>query len=80
MMGCIVCRRELYGYSIPEIHHLRNGAGMGQKSHWSRAIPLCHAHHRTGGHGVAFHAGAVAFAANYGSELELLEATTEAMK
>jgi hypothetical protein len=29
---------------------------------------------------VAFHAGAVAFAANYGSELELLEATTEAMK
>ena len=41
---------------------------MGQKSRYSRAIPLCHAHHRTGGHGVAFHAGAVAFAKNYGSE------------
>lgn len=79
-IGCIVCARQGHGYSQPEIHHLRNGAGMGQKSGYQLAIPLCAAHHRTGGYGVAFHAGAVGFAANYGTELELLEATIEALQ
>lgn len=72
-MGCIVCRNLGYGITPAEIHHLRNGVGMGQRNAHKNAIPLCHAHHRTGGHGVAIHAGQKAFEQNFGTELELLE-------
>jgi hypothetical protein len=71
-LGCIACLVAGYGYSPPEIHHARNGAGMGQKSHYLKAIPLCHAHHRTGGYGTALHAGQKAFEDRYGTESELL--------
>ena len=76
-LGCIVCHREGYGHSQPEIHHLRSGVGMGRRSPHTRAIGLCGPHHRIGGHGVAFHAGKQAFEARFGTELELLEATQE---
>lgn len=39
-MGCIVCHRP-----TQEIHHLRAGAGMGERSPWWRTIPLCLEHH-----------------------------------
>ena len=71
-IGCIVCSKEGHGYSAPEIHHLRNGQGVGQRSDDDHAIPLCSLHHRLGGYGVAFHAGRVAFESRYGTELELL--------
>jgi hypothetical protein len=64
-LGCIICRMPA------EIHHLRTGAGLGMKS--KDVIPLCPHHHRNGGHGVAIHAGRLAFEANFGTELELLE-------
>ena len=64
-LGCIICNMPA------EIHHLRTGAGIGMKS--KDVIPLCPNHHRNGGHGVAIHAGRLAFEANYGTELELLE-------
>lgn len=66
-LGCIICGMP------PEIHHLRHGMGMGQRNNYLNAIPLCHKHHRTGGHGVALHAGQKTFEANFGTELELLE-------
>lgn len=71
-LGCIVCRNLDYGYTQPEIHHIRHGVGMGQRNSHKNAIPLCHKHHRTGGHGVAFHAGKQAFESRYGTEIELL--------
>jgi hypothetical protein len=71
-MGCIVCRNLGYGYSAPHIHHIRHGAGIGQKSHWSLAIPLCPNHHQHGGYGVALHAGQKTFEKKYGTESELL--------
>lgn len=74
-LGCIVCIKEGYGYSAPEIHHLRTGAGMAQRGDWQSAIPLCPQHHRLGGHGTAIHAGQKTFHNNYGTELELLELT-----
>jgi len=64
-LGCIICAMPA------EIHHLRTGAGMGMKS--KDVIALCPNHHRNGGHGVAIHAGRLAFEANFGTELELLE-------
>lgn len=74
-MGCIVCRNLGFGYSAPHIHHIRHGVGIGQKSHWSSAIPLCPMHHQHGGFGVALHAGQKTFETKYGTESELLQKT-----
>ena len=74
-LGCIVCRNLGFGYSQPHIHHIRHGAGIGQKSHWSLAIPLCPTHHQNGGFGVALHAGQKTFERKYGTESELLHQT-----
>ncbi|HHT7559290.1 Ref family recombination enhancement nuclease [Raoultella ornithinolytica] len=71
-LGCIVCKLHLGVYSPPEIHHIRAGCGIGQRSDNSRAIPLCHAHHRTGGYSVAIHAGRKSWEEKFGTEAELL--------
>jgi hypothetical protein len=73
-LGCIVCGRPA------EIHHLLNGAGMGQRADNYTCIPLCQAHHRTGGHGVAIHAGKKTWEQRFGTELELLERTRELLE
>lgn len=79
-IGCIVCRRLGFGYTLPHIHHIRHGVGMAQRSHYLMAIPLCPLHHQHGGHGVALHAGQKTFEANFGTESELLEHTTKLLK
>ena len=70
-MGCIVCR-NLGHHSEAEVHHVSSG-GMGLRSSNFDIIPLCHQHHRTGGHGVAIHEGKKTFELNYGKELTLLD-------
>lgn len=66
-LGCIICRRPA------EIHHITTGIGMGQRaSNWD-VIPLCPEHHRTGGYGVAIHAGKKAWELKHGTELQHLE-------
>jgi len=70
-LGCVVCLNIGYEDSPAEIHHIRANAGAGQKS--KDVIPLCHIHHRTGGYGLAFHAGKGAFESVYGTEMELLK-------
>ena len=72
-LGCIVCRNTGYGYSIAEVHHIREGAGMGKRASNFDTIPLCPNHHRNGGHGIAFHAGKRTWQELYGTESELLE-------
>jgi hypothetical protein len=79
-LGCIACIVKSFGYSIPEIHHARVGVGMGQKNHYTKAIGLCPPHHRTGGHGVAIHAGQETWEANFGTETELLEKTNQLLR
>jgi hypothetical protein len=74
-LGCIVCRKEGWGYSPPHIHHIRHGVGLSQRSHWSLAIPLCPNHHQNGGYGIALHAGQKEFERKFGSESELLRQT-----
>ena len=76
-IGCIVCRNIGNGYSAPHIHHIRHGVGLGQRSHWSLAIPLCPMHHQHGGFGVALHAGQKTFEKKYGTESELLQQTLD---
>ena len=80
-LGCIVCRYMGYGFSPCEIHHIRHGAGAGQKSNYTEAIPLCANHHRLGGYGVAIHAGRAGFKANVGlDEVGLLDLTKSLME
>ncbi len=73
-IGCCVCRREFGTYSPPAIHHLRGHpwSGAGQRASDEHTIGLCPAHHANGGHGTAYHAGAKAFEAAYGSQADLL--------
>jgi len=73
-MGCIVCCNLGLGETPAEIHHIGNGT-MGKKAGNHEVIPLCHIHHRTGGNGVAVHAGRKSFEANFGTEQELLTQT-----
>ena len=78
-IGCIVCSDLGYQDTPAEIHHLREGQGMSQRASHYLAIPLCATHHRTGGKGVALHAGQREFEALYGTELDLLARTIERM-
>ena len=72
-LGCVVCLLAGYEHTPCEIHHIRTGAGAGQKSHWSKAIGLCPTHHRLGGYRVAIHSGIEGFEDAIGmSEVELL--------
>lgn len=71
-LGCCVCYNNGYDDTQAEIHHI-NAKAMGMKSSNYHVIPLCHIHHRTGGYGVAIHAGLRAFEKINGTELELLE-------
>ena len=73
-LGCLICGRPA------ELHHVRAGQGLGQRSSHTDVIPLCHEHHRTGAWGVAFHAGKKVWQAKYGSESELLEQVKERLK
>jgi len=70
-IGCIVCLNNGYPDTPAEIHHIGNGTLSKRASNFE-AIPLCPAHHRTGGHGVAVHAGRKTWESNYGTERELL--------
>ena len=55
-----------------EVHHIRTGQGLKRARH-DETIPLCHLHHRTGGLGLAYHAGAKSWEKVYGSELDHLK-------
>ena len=72
--GCVVCRLFLgIDSGACEIHHVREGKGTTRASHFE-VLGLCTPHHRTGGYGVAIHAGREEFVRRYGSEGELMQA------
>lgn len=75
-LGCVLCHHLGTPGTSAEIHHLRDGQGMGQRAPSDLTIPLCHIHHRSdrGFHGM----GKRAFEAAYGvSERDLLEITNK---
>lgn len=75
-LGCICCRLLGYGETPAQIHHLREGQGMGTRaSHWL-TIPLCPDHH-TGRDGI--HGTKAVMRLLKADELELLAATLEAL-
>jgi hypothetical protein len=76
-LGCQACLVEGIEDSPAEIHHPRALGGMGKRASHLDVIGLCAAHHRTGGYGVALHAGQEAFERRFGTELELLAKVRE---
>lgn len=72
-VGCIVCRVERGVYTAPEIHHLRDQLGIGQRKNHDRTIPLCPEHHRLGGYGIARHGSLREWEKRHGAEADLLD-------
>lgn len=69
-LGCCICQQE------PEIHH-ETGAGLALKSSNEDVMPLCHRHHRTGGYGVAIHAGVKEWEKIHGTQKHWIKWTKE---
>jgi hypothetical protein len=75
-IGCILCRHLDFGTTPPELHHVRSGQGMAQRSSNFLVVPLCPEHHRgaSGLHGL----GTRGFYSRYRlDELDLLAMTIE---
>ena len=68
-LGCCVCRRELGVFSPAAIHHT---TGKTKPGAHMLVLPLCGAHHQTGGRGIALHAGRVEWERLHGTQAELL--------
>lgn len=71
-LGCVVCLNLGHEDTPAEIHHTRTGQGRKRAPHTS-VLPLCPHHHRTGGHGEAFHAGPTVWQQRFGREEVLLK-------
>ena len=79
-LGCVVVFPDTGERccSPAEIHHPRDGQGMGQRAPHSQAIPLCWRHHSAQSdlpYGHSIHKGQKSFEALYGTEAMLLERT-----
>jgi len=73
-LGCLICQMPA------EVHHILEGRGGGKRDNHFDVIPLCPKHHRTGGWGVAIHAGKKTWQAKYGSERALLDEVNRRLK
>lgn len=63
---CVICG------SPAEYHHVRRLATTKKRKN-APGFYLCPLHHRTGGHGVAIHAGRKTWEQNFGEEMSYLE-------
>lgn len=78
-LGCIACYLSGTPGTPCEVHHIRAGVGMGQRSSHFRAIGLCPAHHRGTAHPAvpSIHLAKRAFIEEFGTEEELLKKVQE---
>jgi hypothetical protein len=55
-LGCAMCHMMGYGHSPAQVHHVRAGQGMSQRSQHYATVPLCEPHHTgsKGWHGTRF--------------------------
>ncbi|MDR1349636.1 MAG: Ref family protein [Zoogloeaceae bacterium] len=77
-LGCVLCRHLGQGATPAQVHHLREGQGMGQRADDFLTIPLCPEHHtgQSGIHGM----GRKAFERAYLPEMDLLAMTIELLE
>ena len=74
-LGCIVCHIEGHHDTPAEIHHIKDGFGLGKKSSHLQTIPLCPYHHRTSNE--AYHYSPKAFTEKWGTQQQLLQLTKD---
>lgn len=77
-LGCVVCDRQGNPGTPAAAHHIREGAGGGQKSGDYLTIPLCHFHHQ-GEEGIHT-LGTRLWQSRYWGELDLLNETIRRLK
>lgn len=65
-LGCLVC------YRPAQVHHIRDGVGMSQRSSNFLTVPLCFDHHLGT---FSIHKAKREFTAIHGSELDMLAKT-----
>lgn len=76
-LGCLLCREQGRGIVGANLHHIREGQGMGQRaSHWL-VVPLCRDCHQ-GKNGL--HGDQSLMRISKLSELDLLAMTIERMR
>lgn len=71
-LGCLICANPFV-----ELHHITTHKGMGLRSSHYDVLPLCAPHHRTGGLGIALHAGVQTWEENFGLQTDLLKGVHE---
>jgi hypothetical protein len=76
-LGCIVCYLLDDGYKAAQVHHIREGQGMGERAGNFLTIPLCPDHH-TGPQGV--HGDRTYMRILKVDELDLLNITLERLE
>ena len=69
-VGCVACRIDGRINHYVSIHHVNGRVKPGAHM---QVLPLCGAHHQTGGEGVAIHHNKARFERNYGSQISLME-------
>ena len=74
-LGCIICNKMGYPDTPAEIHHIKNGSGIGKKTHYLDSIPLCPYHHRTSDE--SYHYSPKAFTEKWGTQQELAQETKD---
>ena len=86
-LGCIVCKNLGYTNHKVELHHIRDGYGVGQRATNFEVIPLCPIHHRiglkadkTGKAHFGYHQSPKDFEIAYGKERDLLEQVMEMVR
>ena len=71
-LGCIACS-QLTQQTRADVHHIRQGLGMGMRSSDLHTLPLCYSHHQGQGHDeVSIHGRPKLFRFLFGFELDLL--------
>lgn len=77
-LGCVLCHHLGTPGTPAQVHHIREGAGIGQRSPHFLVVPLCPEHHQgaSGVHGL----GVKGFYTRYKlDELDLLAMTIRLM-
>lgn len=74
-LGCIACHILGYHDTPAEIHHIKNGSGLGKKATHLETIPLCPYHHRTSNE--SYHYSPKSFTEKFGTQEQLLQLTKD---
>lgn len=75
-LGCIACEKDGFYGTPAQLHHVRSGVGMSQRSSHMHVVPLCPQHHTGEGMPLSFisiHGNQKKFHEKYGSDVDLVE-------